>query len=196
VSVHKLVLLPENPHTHLDNTGELAACLQAIGFIGEPNRCSHGIFYPTGADFLQLVSFLGCSPMIELEPPTDAALLDAACADASFCHIRLVHSDILQFRADAQTRPPRCPQCSQPQPDWRDPIDHWNNDPRQIAWSCASCDFCGELTALKFRRTAGFGKLFVEIRGIYPSEAVPVDTLLAALASLTRDAWQYIYIKE
>jgi hypothetical protein len=36
----------------------------------------------------------------------------------------------------------------------------------------------------------------VEIRGIYPSEAVPGETLLKALQSLTGGDWSILYSKE
>jgi hypothetical protein len=52
------------------------------------------------------------------------------------------------------------------------------------------------MTDWVFRKTAGFGKVFVEIRGIYPAEAVPGEALLAALKDRTGGTWRYIYIKE
>ena len=43
---------------------------------------------------------------------------------------------------------------------------------------------------------AGFGRTFIEIRGIYPSEAVPTDALLDKLQRLADGPWKTIYIKE
>ena len=63
-------------------------------------------------------------------------------------------------------------------------------------WRCTHCGHTGHITGLGFRKSAGFGHSFVEIRGIYPSEAVPGEALLNALKSLTHDDWSTLYIKE
>ncbi len=193
---HKLILLPTDPDTGIENCEQLVHPLQAIGFIGEPASCRQGLFYPVGDRFLQLVSFLGCSPMIELDPPANSAELDAAIADGRFCHVMLTCSPALQFRADPQTRPPRCPQCGHADTHWAQRLQDWRDNPAETGWTCAACEQPAPLTSWVFRKTAGFGKVFVEIRGIYPSEAVPGDLLLNTLRSVTGNAWHYIYIKE
>lgn len=196
MSVHKLILLPKDAGTAPVNCGELALSLQEDGFIGDPATSAHGDFYPTGDRFLQLVSFLGCSPAIELDPPVDPAARDAAVLAGSFCHVVLQCSDALLFRADPGTRPPRCPHCGQAVTDWADALQRWQADPASTQWSCAECEQAGDLTGWVFRKTAGFGKVFVEIRGIYPSEAVPGEALMNRLAAVTGGPWQYMYIKE
>jgi len=196
VPADKLILLPADPHVGADDCSDLAACLQNIGLIGGQSAHASGLFYPTGDRFLQLVSFLGCSPSIELEPPRNRTELDQAVANGRFCHIVLVCETTLQFRADRQTRPPRCPHCGHPVPDWQVHIRTWQDNPAESHWSCTACGEAGELTDWVFRKTAGFGKVFLEIRGIYPSEAVPGEALLAALAEHTGGTWRYMYIKE
>lgn len=194
--VHKLILLPADPQTALEDCGRLAASLSAIGLIGDPIRYDGGMFYPTGERFLQLVSFLGCSPAIELDPPGEAAALPAAVAGGLFCHVILSCTDMLQLRADPQTRTPRCPHCGQPVETWQQDVQAWQADPAATGWACSACGHAGTLTDWIFRKTAGFGKVFLEIRGIYPSEAVPGAALLQALRDLTDGDWHYIYIKE
>ena len=54
----------------------------------------------------------------------------------------------------------------------------------------------GQLTDLSFRKAAGIGHTFIEIRGIYPSEAVPTDALLNRLQRLSGGPWRTIYIRE
>ncbi len=193
---HKLILLPADPHATLDDCGKLAAGLQAIGLIGAPGACDGNEFYPTGDDFLQLVSFLGCAPNIELEPPADNATLAAALANGSFCFVRLLCTDILHFRGDPQARAPRCPQCSEPVADWETHLRQWRENPAALQWSCTSCGYHGELPDWSLHKNAGFGQVFVEISGIYPSEAIPGPALLQALQTLTGGHWQYVYIKE
>lgn len=196
MAAHKLILTPVNPDTPAVSTDRLAEELQAIGLIGPPRKLDNDRFYPTGEQFLQLITFLGCSPMIELEPPSDAARLAIDSADGKFCHVFLSSSEILQFRSDARTPAPRCPACRAPLPDWRSRLRTWQTHPANSNWHCQQCGHTGDITALGFRKTAGFGRSFVEIRGIYPSEAVPGESLLGTLKALTHGDWSTLYIKE
>ena len=196
MAAHKLLLHPSDHLCPTVGVEVLSDRLQAIGLIGQPVKPGDSLFYPTGENFLQLITFLGCSPTIELDPPSDPALVDAASAAGRFCHVFLSCTDELQFRTDAQTQPPRCPQCRVPERAWQQKIKTWQKDSENISWQCPDCGFTGLLTDLAFRKTAGFGRTFVEIRGIYPSEAVPGEALRGTLRSLTGGDWKPIYIRE
>jgi len=196
VPAYKLLLLPADPGSPPVNCEQLAGELRAIGLIGAPVALEDSVFYPTGDNFLQLISFLGCSPMIELDPPADRTTLLAASAAGKFCHLFLNCTKSLVFRADSRCPPPRCPDCRQPVADWQTAIEAWQQHTTQTDWICANCGFTGQLTDLAFRKAAGFGRTFIEIRGIYPSEAVPTDALLDSLQRLTNRPWKTIYIKE
>jgi len=196
VPAPKLILLPADPTCPAISTERLAAELQGIGLIGLPARVNNEIFYPTGENFLQLISFLGCSPSIELEPPTDPLAVAADSAAGKFCHVFLSSTDTLLFRSDPHTSAPRCPQCHTPVVDWPSRLHAWQMDPENSEWHCKQCLYTGDITRLGFRKSAGFGRNFVEIRGIYPSEAVPGDALLNSLKSLTGGDWSTLYIRE
>lgn len=196
MAAYKLILLPTDPLCPPLDCEQLSTTLLAIGLIAAPVTLAGTVFYPTGEHFLQLISFLGCSPMIELEAPTDPAELPTASAAGRFCHVFLSCSETLALRVDSQCSPPRCPDCRQPLADWQASIDAWKKDPAQSGWTCTACRFKGQVTDLQFRKTAGFGRTFIEIRGIHPSEAVPTDALLKTLQSLTDGPWKTIYIKE
>jgi hypothetical protein len=196
VAAYKLILLPADPLCPPVNCEQLAGELQAIGLIGAPVALADDVFYPTGDNFLQLVSFLGCSPTIELDPPADLTTLVSASATGKFCHLFLDCTASLAFRADSQCPPPRCPECRQPVVDWQTAIEAWKQNTARSDWICANCGFTGQLTGLQFRKAAGFGRTFIEIRGIYPSEAVPTEALLGTLQRLTNKPWKTIYIKE
>lgn len=193
---YKLLLLPVDPLCPPLNCEQLASELQRIGLIGKPVALADEVFYPTGDNFLQLISFLGCSPMIELEPPAGRATLLADSAAGKFCHLFLSCSKSLSFRADSQCPPPRCPGCRQPVADWQTAIEAWKGNRSLSDWTCTSCGFTGKLTGLLFRKTAAFGRTFIEIRGIYPSEAVPTDALLDRLQHLSGGPWKSVYLRE
>lgn len=61
-SPYQLVLYPARAGAH---TCDLAPCLRNIGLLG--TALGDG-YYTTGAQFLSLLCFLGCSPEIELDP--------------------------------------------------------------------------------------------------------------------------------
>ena len=196
MAAHKLILLPVNPDCAPVNSALLAGALQSLGLIGAARDINGATFYPTGDHFLQLITFLGCSPMIELEPPADREALAVDSRDGRFCHVFIDSGDTLRFRSDSRTPTPRCTHCRAPLENWPMVLQGWQDDPANDRWHCPQCGGNGRITALGFRKTAGFGRTFVEIRGIYPSEAVPGEALLNTLKTLTECAWATIYIKE
>ena len=196
MSAPKLLMHPACPDTAAVPEDRLAQELQAIGLIAGPIPLKNAVFYPVGGQFLQLVTFLGCSPAIELDPPRDLQALEAASAAGRFCHVLISSGEQLQFRGDSQTRTPRCPRCRSPEPHWKARLQAWQEGKRVPEWNCQACDFSGRLCDLAFRKTAGFGRTFLEIRGIYPSEAVPGPDLLDTLAALTGSPWTTIYLRE
>ena len=197
MAVHKLLLYPAKPDCPLAATDSLAEELQSIGLIGASFGCKSERRYRTGDRFLQLITFLGCSPAIELDPPADKSERETACENGRLCHIRLSRTlSGPRFRADRQMPPPRCPQCRKPELQWRELIDRWRDTPGETRWSCRECGYHGQLFDLNFRKSGGFGNTFIEIWGIYPSEAVPGDSLLSKLKGLTGVDWNTMYIKD
>jgi len=192
----KLLLLPADPDTAAVPENRLVQELQRIGLVAARMPLQQAAFYPVGEHFLQLVTFLGCSPAIELDPPGDPQELEQASAAGRFCHIFIDSGEQLQFRGDSQTQAPRCPRCRSPEPDWKAALQAWREGKHGLDWSCQACDFSGRLSDLVFRKTAGFGRTFLEIRGIYPAEAVPGPALLNTLAELTGSPWTSIYLRE
>jgi hypothetical protein len=191
------LLCPVDPDRPATDTGILAGHLQAAGFAGDAVSLGTETIYPTGEHFLQLLTFLGCSPAIELDLPEDASLRAAACATGQVCHIRLSRTgSALRFRADNRLTAPRCPACRQPAEDWETRIDAWRNNSADSSWQCSHCNHRGRVFDLNFRKSAGFGHTFIEIWGIHPSEAIPVAALLDALQELSGCEWQTLYVNE
>ena len=196
MAAHKLILLPVDPDCAPVASTILAEALQSIGLIGAAGDINGSTYYPTGERFLQLITFLGCSPSIELEPPAEQETLVADSRDGRFCHVFLESGEVLHFRSDPRTPTPRCPQCRTPLANWVATLQAWQDDSAHDQWHCPQCSASGRITGLGFGKTAGFGRSFIEIRGIYPSEAVPGEALLNALKTLSGCVWNTIYIKE
>lgn len=197
MAAYKLLLYPDDPDCPVPAIEVLSAGLRSLGLLGEPFQCRGETRYLAGERFLQLITFLGCSPNIELEPPASRSELDTVCESGRLCHILLASSpERLRFRMDPKMTPPRCPQCRQPVSEWQALRQAWEDDPGNLRWQCSACGHPGTLTELNFRRRGGFGRMFIEVWGIYPSEAVPGESLLAALAELGGTPWNYLYVQE
>ncbi len=196
MAANKLILLPADPNYPAVATDKLAETLLAIGLIAPARTLGNTVFYPAGKHFLQLLTFLGCSPSIELEPPGDPDTLAIDSATGKFCHIFLDSDDHLRFRADPGMQTPRCSHCRSPLQHWSAYLQGWLDNPLRTNWHCTHCQADGDITTLAFRKSAGFGRTFVEIRGIYPSEAVVGDALLKCLKAITLCDWHTLYIKE
>jgi hypothetical protein len=197
LAVHKLVLYPSHVESPAVDNETLVAALQTTGLIDAPVCQDPSTGYRAGERFLQLITFLGCAPAIELDPPTDPAECARACANGSLCHIRLLPEEThLRFRGDNRLPAPRCPRCRKNEPGWPVMIEHWRANPGQNRWVCRECGYRGRLYDLNFRKRGAFGQTFIDICGIHPAEAVPVETLLEALGELTGCGWLYMYLQE
>lgn len=196
MSAYKLLLYPKDPDCAPVDQVALADTLQEIGFIRAPVTVPGDVFYPAGEHFLQLLVFLGCSPAIDLDPPGERGALETARASGSFCHVYLSCTPHLTFRANHRMPAPRCPACRQPDEGWRAQLAGWQENPANIAWTCSGCGFTGRLIDLQFRKSAGFARSWVEVRGIHPSEAVPGEALLDCLHAVSGCRWQTIYLQE
>jgi hypothetical protein len=200
----RLLLHPRNPDAPLPSRDELLRGLMAVGLLGEPletQGAGPGAGFRVGDQFLQLITFMGCSPFIQLEPPADGG---------TFCHLALLgpfaEARLLHGR---NTRPPPCPACGRRIDGWlaqlgeRSPPATADALPglaltgTETGGTILGCEHCGTRTplhALRWRRNAGIGRCFLEVRNVFPGEAVPVEGLLGYLESFGAGAWDYFYL--
>ena len=194
---HKLLLYPDSPGFRPDDPAALLACLQDIGLAGEGFDVQGETRYQAGEHFLQLIIFLGCSPAIEFDPPADPGECETTAARGGFCHISFsLAENRPAFRGGGDVPPPRCPSCRKPVSGWQQALDDWQQSPESDAWACERCGYSGRIHDLDFRRHGGFARTFIEIWGIHPSEAVPVDALLGSLSAFSDTGWSYMYVND
>ncbi len=166
----------------------LLAYLAETGVTGPALVSAGKGHYLVGDSFLQHISFMGCSPHIELEPPHD---------DSPFCHIRVqgpLPQPVLHLGRNAQA--PRCPACRGRVDDWRGHSTAWV---MQALSKCVLCPRCGSSQRpadLYWRHSAGAGRLFIHVEDVFPGEAVPVHALLKGLEKITGGAWDYFYVQD
>jgi hypothetical protein len=186
---HKLVLHPADPDYAPENPGTLRDALHELGLLGDRLADDSGELYFTGENFLELITFLGCSPVVNLGPGSSVEA-----GNEPFCQVRIgTVESVTRFYAGSDRLVPRCPACRYRISSWAEIIKDWEQSPSAYRWSCPQCS--GQLQAhqLNWRQSAGFGRFFMEIYGVFPHEAVPGEQLLATLARITGVQWSYFY---
>ncbi len=180
-----LILHPVDPFYAPATPEVIVRLLREVGLIGDAWQAGPAQRYLIGEHFLQLITFMGCAPAIELAPP--------AGADTGFCHVSLDPLyDSPQFRADKQAVHPRCPACRARLGDWPERVQAWQTD-SGAADACGACGQTLQLPQIDWRHSAGCARLFVNIHDIYPREALPTEALFNALHKASGQSWNYFY---
>jgi hypothetical protein len=189
MSVGKLLLRPESVEPPPPSRGRLIAAMQGLGLIGSPvDKHRRPRRFLAGQRFLQLISFLGCSPNVRLQPPTDRS--------EDFCYIEVLGPwEQARFMHGRNTRPPGCPVCGHRNADWQASMQREGAEASRVEWTCGACGARTPPSQWNWRQQAGFGRLFIQINSIFPSEAVPTPELLESLERLSATPWRYFYIQ-
>ena len=182
----KLVFHASQPEYVPANSADIVTALQESGFIGQKWQAPETVLgerYLIGESFLSLVTFLGCAPAIELEPSVEQA------ESTEFCHVEIETSkDRVEFVRGSEHLISRCPHCRQRHADWK-------NIPETLLFACDKCKVETHLSKYDWKNTAGCGRFFISLHGIYPQEAIPTSSLLSALEKISGVTWNYFYIQ-
>ena len=181
-----LFLSPEQPQTDFSDIDALKKCLHELGLMSIRSTGRDTDSYLCGESFAQMITFMGCSPHLVFEPPADGS--------DQYCHIRLHHFSEITLLTGQQTAPPRCPACRFRISDWRNMADDWRSETPTSSWQCPNCKKKSAAYELDWRQSGGAGRVFIEIRNIFPGEAVPVDQLMAKLEEISGEKWRYFYL--
>jgi hypothetical protein len=185
---NQLILHPAKTADTPHNKRDLLYRLEQLGFIGTPLTFNGQQHYRPGARFLQLLTFLGCSPVVALGEP--------GVTGDEYCHIQLDGpSDQLRFVGGSNVKTPRCPGCGFHLENWPALIEAWQRSPAQ-PWRCPLCGKEYLLPQLRWRQCAGFGRLFLRIWGVFEGEAVPSEELLKVLHEVSGVEWQHFYFRQ
>jgi hypothetical protein len=179
-----LVLAPADPFAAPDHVAVIAR-LSHAGFMGSP--LAEPGFYKPGQEFFQFITFLGCSPVVALGEPG---------ATAEICRMEIAAPlEAPVFLAGTNLKPPRCPGCGYRSPEGRAIGEAWQRDPHHHAWVCPTCGREYPAPRLGWRHSAGFGRLFLKIWGVFEGEAVPSDRLAQVLTEEDGRAWSEFYLQ-
>jgi hypothetical protein len=183
---YKLVLHPIDAHSVPTSPNQIENALEKINFINGSYDANEENCFLVGESFLQYVTFMGCSPQIELEPPEPGS--------RNFCHVQFsVIYNNPQFRFLENQAMARCAVCKRRISEWSSLIEIWKNDFDHTQYKCKDCGHDQTLYDFKWRHTAGFARFFIDIYSIYPQEGIPADQLLITLRQATGQPWDYFY---
>lgn len=157
--------------------------LSEIGLLGEARSSDdHSSFY-VGEHFLELLTFLGCSPVIALSPDEGER----------YCYIDLETFETPRLITGSQPFQPRCRNCRAAIPNWQEQLGT-GFDVMKATVRCPQCGQESALPQLNWKHAAGVSRQMITIHNIYLHEAVPGEKLMQTLESLTPDsAWDYFY---
>lgn len=173
----RLVFHPQQPQQAIDYP-QLLRCLKEIEYI-ETESEHDGNFLP-GNQFLSLLTFLGCSPSINLTPTEGE----------KHCSIRMIdEKERAVCLGHTQTAKPKCPDCKKRIGTWKD--EYWQQPDQQIL--CDKCQAENTFSTLNWKHECGYARGGFEVVNIYPHEAVPTEQFLDALHQYTGFAWSYCY---
>jgi hypothetical protein len=183
-----LYLTPCDCDTIPDNPPQLITALQEAGLIGEAFDFSGNRHYCPGEEFISLITFLGCSPVISLgEPGKTGEEFSHIGFEGPLAHPRFIAGDNIKI--------PRCPHCGHRFEPWQPLIEDWEQNPATQLWPCPECGNTVNAPQLRWRKCAGFGRFFIKIWGIFESEAVPNPNLLSLLEKHTGSPWRHFYVR-
>jgi len=131
-----------------------------------------------GNNLMDFITFLGCSPSLKLGE------VESTIKVHFFNRITGLGGESIETI--------RYPGCKHPIPD---PALLLKQFPATTNWQCKDCGLKGETKTINWRKSAGFSNLFIEIKHIFPKEAVPSDKLLNTLHSYTQQQWKWFYSK-
>ena len=155
------------------STTELVVQLTEQGIVGQSDYPDS---YAAGERLMEFVNFLGCSPVV------------ADGQTEGFVRIHnFGHRAALGGKSVVSIRYPVCGHVIP------DPAAILATYPENRQWACPECGNSGDLETINWRKSAGFSRLFIEISGIFPKEALPTDNLLSLLQSVTGDDWHWFY---
>ena len=182
----QLVFHAAKPEYAPDDIIDIVKALQDAGFVGEKWLAPESVVgerYLIGDSFLSLVTFMGCAPAIELE-----ALIEQP-ESTEFCHIEINSADAeMKFILGSEHAVSRCPHCRQRHANWKE-------IPKTLMYTCDKCQVETPLAEYDWKNTAGCGRFFIRLHGVYPQEALPTSNLLQILEKISNTKWKYFYIQ-
>ncbi len=178
-----LVLFQSEADTGPVETQALEQRLRTLALIDAPLDYQGRAHFRPGEEFLYLLTFLGCSPVVALGEP--------GATGEHFCHVAITPAwEPARLLYGENVKTPRC-RCGHRFEDWQLRLEEGLTPP----WHCPACGKSTPVAHLKWRQCAGVARRAVVIFGIFEGEAVPGEVLMGALEGLSGHPWSYLYYR-
>jgi len=168
-----------------ENISQFIQQCQQYEFIGQAANNLGQNYYHIGDKFLNMVTFMGCSPYLKIYPENEN--------DTDYCSAYISDDTSVTFINSNSNTGPRCPNCrklvrseSELWKDW-----HSGNEKKSIL--CEHCNTSISFQDLDWRKNAGLVNFTIRISNIFPKEAIPSEQLLSQLKLFTNVEWKYFY---
>lgn len=183
---NQLILYSTTLNAPLPTIPQLINTLQTLQFIAQPYSSLQQLNYQVGEQFLNLITFLGCSPVIHTDPThSDPATL---------CYLTLYPPfQTPLFLKSPHLKHFRCPHCRHSSQHWSSLLQAWEQDKLHFHYTCPHCQTTLPPQQLNWRHQAAFTRLILLIHNLYEGEAVPNDSLMTQLKQHTHNDWDYFY---
>lgn len=175
--ISKLIFFPKSTTEIIGNKTLMQSLIKSQFIIVDAHKNNH---YLPSERFLSLITFLGCSPNINLFPVDGEDHCFISFIEASEQAICVGHTNTVN---------PKCPACTKR-------ITNWQTTNWQLARKICTCDKCQQQTPyadLNWKQECGFARCGFVVNHIYPHEAVPTDQLLDLLKQVSKFDWDYCY---
>ena len=182
---NQLVLYPSSQISSTLHQSQVIQWLEDKQIITAINAPISANVFLTGQQFMQRISFVGCSPVINLGDQSQAEELGLPKLEIE---VSVIYPKP-RLLVGENTRAPKCPVCGVTMENWRDHLLDGVN------LKCTACNAQTPASGFQWAKQGAYTQTFLSINGIYPREAVPLDSFLTELASLYESPMKYCYLQ-
>jgi hypothetical protein len=176
--VSSILIHPASLSVPVPDESHLLEELRNAEFISDEYQSG----YLCGAEYLNYMTYLGCSPHIIFHPDDNGPLTLIKTHTSSLRPVCMGHTRNIK---------PKCPSCKKMISDWK--IKNWEQPDTQII--CPDCESHHSMSDLKWRNECVYTSFAIEITQVHPHEAVPSEKLMNLLEALTNFNWDFGYIE-
>jgi len=188
-----LILKPVNSENVMLYEKKLKQLMSELDIIDAPMVHENNNYYFAGSNYLQHISFLGCSPYLNFEPKNKFTLTDVKQTIADLNYIEFVlNSNNYLFNNINFGVKAICPKCKKRITQWQEIITAWQENLDSTA-PCPQCQQTISILNINWKKTAGFYKSAIIFHGIQAELALPSDNFLLQLEKTTDQKWLYFY---
>lgn len=178
----RIVLTPEDPVAAI-SIERVEAQLRNGCLIGDA-LAQKAMHFSPGARLFDYIGFTGC-----------AVQLDHGQKDEQFEIALEGPYATPQPRFGRNTRPPRCAQCRQPLPSWREQLGRPDEHDSPLL-SCHHCETEAPARCWSWGRHGGYGRVFIRLEPVFPGEGRPLPALFTLLEQMPLGAWRYFFVQD